>query len=455
VRPDAADLAWGEQPAERARLEAAAVAWLERAAELAIARYELDEALALLHRAVELAGDAGRLSALWRRIGRANALKFDSEAFWAAMHTAIEVAPTEALKAEISGDLAFETLMRSGMWTERPATELVGPAVELALAHAAPWSATRARALVARTFTDDDARDEAAEARAIAERLGDPVLLAAALDAQRVVATAAGDYEAAWEISAERLELVDRIDDPDVLADIVQTVVPPAVATCRFEQARALAERNDELTRPLTPHHRVHGVAVRVELEELLGCWHAIRALEERVRTAVEANAGTPCTQNARALLICSIAAEVLGDRAGSARLEREADALGLPGRHVLDTPRIRLALLRGDRDRAAELLDGLRSGTGWYGRGHWTTFSTLVTEVDAAGLLGRADVLERLRASLVRPGRYVELLMLRAEARVHGDTELLDEAAAAFAALGLAWQAAQTGELAAPARAS
>ena len=54
VRPEDSDLAWDGQPDERARLEAAAVEWLSRAADLAIARYELDEAIALLNRAVEL-----------------------------------------------------------------------------------------------------------------------------------------------------------------------------------------------------------------------------------------------------------------------------------------------------------------------------------------------------------------------------------------------------------------
>ncbi len=58
-------------------MRAKALAWLRRAAELAVTRYELDDAL-LLQRALELApGDPE----LWRAVGQAHALRFDGEAF--------------------------------------------------------------------------------------------------------------------------------------------------------------------------------------------------------------------------------------------------------------------------------------------------------------------------------------------------------------------------------------
>src|SRR5262249_19917580 len=157
-----------------------------------------------------------------------------------------------------------------------------------------------------------------------------------------------------WALSLERLPLIDRIADPDAQADIVQTLVGPAVVTGHFEQAAEFARRHDEITRPLTSHHNVHGVAGLIELGELLGGWERIRSLEGRLRAAVAANVDTQCTQAARSLLVSAIGAECLGDHDGAARLEAEADALGLPGRHVLDAPRLRLALLRGDHERAA-----------------------------------------------------------------------------------------------------
>src|SRR5205823_1750531 len=55
VRADWADLAWSGEEAELERLRGEAVSWLRRAAAFAISRYELDEAIAMLERALELA----------------------------------------------------------------------------------------------------------------------------------------------------------------------------------------------------------------------------------------------------------------------------------------------------------------------------------------------------------------------------------------------------------------
>jgi hypothetical protein len=339
------------------------------------------------------------------------------------------------------------------MWTTRPGTELVGPAIERALAFSEPASPARAKALVAQAFLSPELSEGAREAYAIAEQLDDPVLLSYALDAERAVAVNEGDYERAWAVSSRRLDLLDRISDPDAQADVVQTLVGPAVANGYFERAAEFARRHDEIARVLTPHHGVHAVAGLVELGELLGDWEGVRSLEDRLRAAVAANADTQCTQGARTLLVCAIAEECLGDHDAAVRFEAEADALRLPGRHVLDAPRLRLAMLRGDHDRANALLDTLLTGVGWYGRGHWTAFSTLLIEIEAAGVLGRRELLGRRRARLVRPGPYLEALLRRAEGQLEGRADLLDEAAEGFARLGLDWHAAQTRELVGTAR--
>ena len=46
VRAEDADLAWGDEPAERERLQRLAATWLRRAGELAVSRYDLDEGIA-------------------------------------------------------------------------------------------------------------------------------------------------------------------------------------------------------------------------------------------------------------------------------------------------------------------------------------------------------------------------------------------------------------------------
>ena len=126
VAPGIAELAWRDRDEELGQLSAAALRWLRRAAELSLARFDLDDALSQLHRAAELAPDEAEL---WHAIGRVNALKFDGEAMWPAMEKAIELTEgTEAL-AELYGELTFESIMRGGMW-KRPLEH--GPGRELA-----------------------------------------------------------------------------------------------------------------------------------------------------------------------------------------------------------------------------------------------------------------------------------------------------------------------------------
>jgi hypothetical protein len=189
----------------------------------------------------------------------------------------------------------------------------------------------------------------------------------------------------------------------------------------------------------------MHGVAIVVEVEELLGGWEAIGAAETRVSDAVAANAATPCLRNARSLLVCARAAACLGDDRRATELEGAATALGLLGRQVLDAPRLRLALLRGDLDQAAQLLEGLLDETGWYARGHGTSLATLTTRLDALALLGRADAVEAEAPRLLQPGTYVEPFALRALGIVRGELALIEQAADRFDRLDLAWHARQT----------
>src|SRR5437899_8130291 len=69
AQPDVADLAWGDNPADADRLRQAAVTWLRKAGELAVNRYDIDEGIALLERALSYAEDAKTASALLREIG--------------------------------------------------------------------------------------------------------------------------------------------------------------------------------------------------------------------------------------------------------------------------------------------------------------------------------------------------------------------------------------------------
>jgi DNA-binding SARP family transcriptional activator len=449
VRPEDADLAWEGEPEERDRLSQDARAWLRRAGDLAAMRYELDEAIALYERALELADSDGVRSELWHAIGQANALKYDGEAFWTAMTNAIRLCTDDSGLGELWSQLALETFQRSGMWTARPALDEVEAWVREALERTEPGSPARARAFVAKAFSDlTNGASAAAEASAIAGELHDPVLCVLAWDAEHAVALDAGDYERALGWARRRLALLDRIPDPDFQADVVHTPIRSLVATGRFAEARELAQRADEITRPLTPHHRVHGVSVPIEVEELLGGWKAIAAEEQRVRETIAANSATPCTRNTRTLLVCALACVHLGGAERARELEETADALELVERHVTDAPRLRLALARNDRARAEALLEALLEDRGWYSRGHGTSLATLTTLVDGLSALADRPLVEERVAPLLGRSAYLEPFALRALGVAREDEDLVRQACARFEQLGLEWHAARTAAL-------
>ena len=110
VRSDGADLAWQGADAEYAALRRNAISWLRRAAELAIGRYEIDEGIALLRRALSLENEDSTRCELRIAVARASALKFDGEAFWTEMETALSLAGDDSTRAEICSRLAVESL---------------------------------------------------------------------------------------------------------------------------------------------------------------------------------------------------------------------------------------------------------------------------------------------------------------------------------------------------------
>ena len=353
VRPEDADLAWPGRPEELERLRGKAVAWLKRAADLAVARYELDEAIGLYERALAYSGSEDVQAALWRSIGHANALKYDGDEMWKAMQNAIELTADESTLAELYSELAWETSCRSGMWRRMPDHNTVDDWIETALELALPGSAARARALIAKSFWNPFGSSAyAIEASQIAERLDDVELRSHAWDVRGITEFVSGRYDHGRAFAERRFELLDRISDPDHRADIYSAPISGCIWGARFNEARRLARLHDETTAPLTPHHRLHGVAILAEVEELLGAWERIRELAPRTVEAVAANAATPCVRNARSLLVCAAASAYLGDEAAARRHEEDAEGLGIEGYGVvLDIPRLRLALIRGDLD--------------------------------------------------------------------------------------------------------
>jgi class 3 adenylate cyclase len=447
VRPDDADLAWAGSEPELAELRTRAIAWLRRAAELSASRYALDEALGLLDRALTLDPDRRTRAELWRAIARANALQYKGDGFWEAITRALEECDDPALEVELRAELAYETALRSGMWRSRPSRELVDGWIDLALASASPESTARAKALIARCYWNPmgpDAPRAAREATQIAERLDDPEIRSNAWGAHGVVDFARGEFDLGRAWAERRFEVLEQLSDPDLRADIYNAPISGCIWSGRFGEARRLARINDEITAKLTPHHRVHGVAILGETEELLGEWSRIRELEDRTVETVAENTETPCVRNARSLLVCALARHVAGEEDAARRLETLAAEHWMEGYGpMLDTPLLRIALVRGDVDEAERIVGRPEPTRGWY-KG-WMSLVTRVTRLDALAAIGQRDEVEAEAASLLRPGKYPEPFALRALGIVRDDDALIRRALERFEALGLRWHAEKT----------
>jgi hypothetical protein len=444
VRPEDADLAWGEDQEELMRLRGKAVEWLWRAADLAVGRYEIDEGLQLLERALALEPDAELTSDLWGKIGHANALKYDGEAFWAAMQKSLELCADPQSCAEKYSELAFQTVMRAGMWRRVPEESLIRDWIQRALELSEPGSKAHVEALLAKS-QQERSDEPAREASALAERLADAELRSLAWGARSEAALVTGDVQLALTWAQRRFDLLDEIRDPDIVADVYAQTSIPLVALGRFEEGRRMAQAHDGVASRLTAHHRVHGVAILLETETLAGGWEGMTPLKERTERAVEENLDTPCIRNVLSGLLLSAACAYLGDEDESRRLEEWSEAIGYEDWRLPNVPRLRLALARGDLGRVEELFHKAEEPEGetWFGLQSQTTL------LDAGAILGDRARIEELAVPLLRPGSpYLEAHALRALGVVRDDGAMLEQALSRFEAMQLDWHAAETRKL-------
>ncbi len=448
VRPVDVDLAWTGDEGELAELRVRALAWLRRAAELAIGRFEIDDGLTLLHRALDLEPNEAERAALWREVGRVNVFKFDGEAFWIAMQKSLEERGDRATAAETYSVLAFHTATRSAMWKRRPERELIGGWIERALELSEPDAPARVRALIARTYFDPERfGDSAREASELADRLGDVELRSWAWGARLEAAYSGGDYDEAFAWAQRRFDLVPELTDPDHIALIYLFGLSACLATGRFEEARRVSKAHDEVTRSLTPHHRLHAVSMLIGVEEVAGCWERVRALTARAESAVVANIATPCAGNVSSLLTCALANVQLGNDQEGRRLERSAEDLDMRGySDMFDPVRVEIAIARGDLAEVGRKL-------GEWSPGGLQDVDGLIARLNALVALERRSAIEAEAPALVRPNTYLEPFALRALGFARTDDGLIEQAVQRFEAMGLDWHAAESRKLVARAR--
>lgn len=445
VKPEDADLVWGDDAGELERLRRRAVHWLRRAGELARGRYEMDEAIELYTRAVELCADEHERALVWREIGRAQALRYDGEGMRIALLRSLEGPLNDVERADTYAFLAFQASIRSAMWSIRLNRHLIEEWTTHALELAADGSEAQARALLASVNVEPgEVKDELLlRAAECAERVGDLSLRSYAFGVRSQAAFERCRFHEAATWSERRLELVAEIDDPDHLCEAYESGVPVAAAIGRAGEARRLAELHLGLARRLSPHHRVHSISLELELADAFGDWASLAEATDRMTDAVAENLATPCVRNPRGLLLCALAHLCLGDEARAAALDREGNRIAGEGYDsYLSAPRIRMALERGDRDSVEALVRLPLERTFVWGPAVFTA------RIDGLVALGEREWIEREAAALAEAGTLVEPFALRALGAARGDDELLARADERFTMLGLDWHRSQTERL-------
>ena len=441
VRPADADLVWGDETSRQAEVRASAVKWLRRAAELAAGRFEIEDALALLVRGLELEPEVQRKIQILQETARVHTLRYDAQGFRTAMEDALSLEPEPAVAAEICAQLAYYSLGRAYMWKEPPPRELCEQWLAQALEFSDPDTPAYAWALLAQAVSDPSKRAETAkEVHRLGEALGDARLVVFAREAQTLAATEMGRYQEACDWADRALAAAPKLANPNYESHQYWNAGFVYLRAGRIARARLFAEQFDELASSLTAHDEVHAVGLHAVVESALGEWEALRDLAVRAERASAANEDFPCQFNWRTLLVCALGLAQLEEENQSRRLEEIGCATAVvAGPPELEPALLRLALLRGDEEEVRRILEVLPAMGGPWG------LDGAAARLDALLALGEKERLENEAAPFLCEEGYTRPFALRALGISRGDRSLLDQAVAHFEAMGLEWRAAET----------
>jgi class 3 adenylate cyclase/tetratricopeptide (TPR) repeat protein len=441
VRPADVDLVWGDEIDRHAEVRASAVRWLRRAAELAAGRFEIEDALALLARGLELEPEVQSKIQILQETARVHTLRYDAQGFRAAMEEALSLEPEPAVAAEIYAQLAYYSLGRAYMWKEPPPRELCEQWLADALEYSDPDTPARAWALLAQAASDPSERVEKAnEVLRLGEALGDPRLVVFACEAQTLAATEVGRYQEACDWADRALAAAPKLANPNYESHQYWNAGFVYLRAGRIARARLFAEHFDELASSLTAHDEVHAVGLHAVVESALGDWEALRDLAVRAEKASAANEDFPCQFNWRTLLVCALGLAQLEEEHQSRRLEEIGCATAVvAGPPEVEPALLRLALLRDDEKEVRRILEVLPAMGGPWG------LDGAAARLDALLALGETERLEEAAAPFLGEESYTCPFALRALGISRGDASLVDQAVARFQAMGLEWRAAET----------
>ena len=288
-------------------------------------------------------------------------------------------------------------------------------------------------------YTDEP--ESARAALALANDLGDSLAQWDAKGMLMNVLQVGGHFDEAMALAAERNSLQAQISDPDRLADHQYVTAYLSVVTGHLADARRVAGEMEQNVAGLTPHHRVHGLGVRVMVERAFADWEAICGLTGRIEAAVEANQATPCPYNHGLLVALAAAWTYQGNPAEADRLLARGEQVGMGSYHRFQARHaLRVAIAREDLPEIRRVIDMFKPN--WLMADDWEQWTNLF---DGLALLGDRDRIETEAQPWLAQDVYVTAFALRALAVVRRDPGLVDDAVQRFDAMGAERLAADT----------
>jgi hypothetical protein len=285
--------------------------------------------------------------------------------------------------------------------------------------------------------------ETAKEVHRLGKELGDGSLVVFAHEVQTLGATEGARYQEACEWADRAVAASAGLANPSYASFQHWNAAFVYLRAGRIPSARRFAEHFDEVASSLTRHDEVHAVGLDAVVEGVLGEWESLANLVARAERATVANQDFPCQFNWRTLLICALGLAQLGQELDARRLEEIGRASAVvAGPAELEPALLRLALLRADEEEARRILEVLPVVGGPF------DVDVPAARLDALLRLGETDRLEDEAAPFLDEPGYTRAFALRALGISRDDASLVEEAAASFEAMGLAWRAVETRDL-------
>jgi class 3 adenylate cyclase len=325
------DAAWGlggdEELRGRARQR-----YLE-ASQGAIRRFATTQADRFGRRAVELSATRDERLAALEALGDVFASTFDGDRTYRAYREALAEVEDgdDATFARLAAKAAIHPTRFVGSMTERPATEELRALIDRGLAAATSAGAYRDRALLLMSTTflgvmryeplGPETTESARAALEITERLDDPALMSAALDAVGALQLAAGHHGPMLEGSRRRLQLVPYLSDPVEVGDIYAVAAWNATYVGLYDQAIEWATECIERSRELAALGvLLHGLVWRVLARFVRGDWAGALADQEEIERLQSDPDRLPAGYSRRAYVTAAFCHELRGEREAADR---------------------------------------------------------------------------------------------------------------------------------------